>query len=193
MHTDVGNIIKVPKIEESEDTVALSGAAIDALRERALIQQKERREYEALYGAGSWHDTGLIFTDYDGTFLDQSASSRKFKRKVKAAGVPPIRFHDQRHTTATLMYRTDTHPKTMADQLRHAYVSTTLEMYTHKVSPLERRVAEDVSRLVGLGDPEENPKERSVRPANPKRIPKPRAVDVMRLLCDLACGSLSGV
>ena len=52
---------------------------------------------------------------------------RTFKRTIAAAGVPDIRFHDLRHTHATLLFQADVHPKIVSERLGHATIGLTLD------------------------------------------------------------------
>lgn len=67
---------------------------------------------------------------------------RSFFPLLKRAGMPRIRFHDLRHTAATLMMGQSVHPKVVADMLGHSQISTTLDLYSH-VSPTMQRQATD--------------------------------------------------
>src|SRR5215212_6745406 len=70
--------------------------------------------------------------------------NRSFKPLLKRLGLPPIRFHDLRHTFATLMLSNGEHPKIVQEILGHAQITLTLDTYSH-VSP--RMQAGAISRL----------------------------------------------
>lgn len=65
---------------------------------------------------------------------------RSFADLIKEAGVKKIRFHDLRHTCATLLLEADTHPKVVQERLGHANISLTLDTYSH-VSPTMQKGA----------------------------------------------------
>ena len=56
---------------------------------------------------------------------------RSFKPLLKRAGLPPIRFHDFRHTAATLLLSKGVHPKFVQELLGHATISQTMDTYSH--------------------------------------------------------------
>jgi integrase len=60
-----------------------------------------------------------------------------------------IRFHDLRHTAATLMLSQGVHPKVASEMLGHATVAITLDRYSHVTETMQRTAAESVSRLLG--------------------------------------------
>ena len=56
---------------------------------------------------------------------------RSFKPLLERAGLPPIRFHDLRHTCATLLLSKGVNPKIVQEMLGHANISVTLDTYSH--------------------------------------------------------------
>jgi integrase len=67
---------------------------------------------------------------------------------VKAFGVPRIRFHDLRHTAATLMLAQGAHPKVVSERLGHPSVSITLDLYSHGVPSLQQDAAAKLGSLL---------------------------------------------
>jgi integrase len=95
--------------------------------------------YEARSGAmhrklraTDYEDSGLVIATGKGTPLDaQNIVNRHFKPLLKRAGVPDIRWHDLRHTCATLLLSRGTHPKLVRHLLGHASIGITLDRYAH--------------------------------------------------------------
>jgi integrase len=83
--------------------------------------------------AGLWHDHGLVFATEVGTPLHRgNLTSRSFKPLLEKASLPPsVRFHDLRHTCATLLLGKGVHPKLVQELLGHSNVSITLDTYSH--------------------------------------------------------------
>ena len=109
--------------------VALAAPVVEALR-RHKTKQAERR-----LAAERWTDLGLVFDRGDGHWLFQSQWQR-FHRKVCAkAGVPYIRHHDLRHTSASLELETGAHPKIVADRLGHSTIAMTPACRNPRESP----------------------------------------------------------
>lgn len=66
----------------------------------------------------------------------------RHRPRAEKAGLPAIRFHDLRHTAATLMMGWGVHPKVVSEMLGHSQVSITLDLYSH-VTPTMQREATD--------------------------------------------------
>jgi integrase len=66
---------------------------------------------------------------------------RSFEPLLKKAGLPRIRFHDLRHTSATLLLGQGVHPKIVSEMLGHTRISTTLDLYSHVTPTMQREAA----------------------------------------------------
>jgi integrase len=81
-----------------------------------------------------YSDDGLLFTSEIGTLVNPSnLRQRSFARLLKRGGLPLIRFHDLRHTCATLLFSRGVHPKHVQELLGHATVAITLDIYSHVI------------------------------------------------------------
>jgi len=78
-----------------------------------------------------WQDYDLVFPSTVGTPQWGGNLSRAFKAALRRAGLPEVRFHDLRHTCATLLLRQGVNPKYVQELLGHANVSLTLNVYSH--------------------------------------------------------------
>ncbi len=81
--------------------------------------------------AGLWSDHGLVFPSTIGTPISGGNLNRSFKALLERAGLPAVRFHDLRHTCATLLLRQGVNPKYVQELLGHADISLTLNVYSH--------------------------------------------------------------
>ncbi|HEX5505336.1 MAG TPA: site-specific integrase, partial [Thermomicrobiales bacterium] len=92
---------------------------------------------------------------------------REFKRLLQRADLPAIRFHDLRHTNATLLLGSGVHPKVVPERLGHSQVGITLNTYSHVLPGLGREAVERLGAALGGGD-EEGPAEPEIpeRPAH---------------------------
>ena len=61
-----------------------------------------------------------------------------FSRLLDAAGLPSIRFHDLRHTAATIFFLRGIHPKVVSEMLGHSTISVTLDLYSHVLPNMQR-------------------------------------------------------
>jgi integrase len=86
---------------------------------------------------GEQGDKDLVFGSSTGTpWAPQNLVRRNFKPLLKRAGLPDIRFHDLRHTCATLLFSRNVHPKVVQEMLGHSTISLTLDTYSHYVPSL---------------------------------------------------------
>ena len=67
--------------------------------------------------------------------------NHSFKPLLKKAGLPPIRFHDLRHTCATLLLSKDVNPKVVSEMLGHSSISVTLDIYSHLLPDMQEKAA----------------------------------------------------
>jgi integrase len=109
-------------------SLKLTDTAIDALRRHKIAQYEERRQLGSL-----WEDHDLVFPSESGRPMRAwSLIGGPFKRIWKRAGLPErTRFHDLRHTCATLLLTQGVHPKFVQELLGHATISITLDTYSH--------------------------------------------------------------
>jgi integrase len=123
--TGKGIAYSEPKTHRSRRPVALSPETVQVLREHRRAQAERRLELGPVYA-----DNGLVFASPTGHPLDDSNLRRAFGRIVAEAGLPRLRFHDLRHTAATLMLQAGVHPKVVSERLGHATVGITLDTYS---------------------------------------------------------------
>lgn len=132
------------KSAKGRRTMPLSTLAVSALRKHR-VQQLEAR----LALGEAWEEHGLVFTTAIGTPLCPShLRNRSFTPLLVRAGLPPVRFHDLRHTAATLLLAQGVHPRLVQEQLGHARVNITLDTYSHVTAPMMEGVANVMDALL---------------------------------------------
>ncbi len=131
-----------PKTAKSRRPVDLPPLAFAILRRWRKQQAQER-----LAAGPLWKDSGLVCTAEDGGPLDPDRVTKAFSKAVKALGLPPVTFHDLRHTHATMLFKAGTHPKLVQERLGHSQVGITLDLYSHAVPGLGKEVALTVDRM----------------------------------------------
>jgi integrase len=100
---------------------------VEALRRHRARQAEEKLGIGSLYS-----NQDLIFASTIGTPLEASnIMNRSFKPLLKRADLPEIRFHDLRHTAATLLLSRGVHPKLVQELLGHATITQTMDTYSH--------------------------------------------------------------
>jgi integrase len=118
-----------PKTRRSRRTVHLTDAAAEALRSHLERQLEDIGRLGDRYG-----DHGLVFTSGVGTLIHPTHLRRRsFAPLLQRTGLPQIRFHDLRHTCATLLLVRNVPPKYVQELLGHATVAITLDTYSHVI------------------------------------------------------------
>ncbi len=127
------------------------------VRETALKSHHSRRTIdlapsvvEALLAlpAGDDPERDFVFRSTAGGPIDPDNVDRAFKRHLTAAGLPDVRFHDLRHTHASLLIAAGVHPKAIQARLEHASITTTLNTYGHLMPSAFQGVGERLDALL---------------------------------------------
>ena len=108
--------------------------------------------------------------------VDPNAAYRHMKTLLQRAGLPSIRFHDLRHTFATLVLENGKDVKTLSAMLGHVSAATTLDIYTHITDDMQRAAAENIDRGIGKAAPQEDASEPGQETV-PAQAEKPRMTD----------------
>lgn len=124
--------------------LVLLDQAACALRQRRKQQLEERMAAPP----GQYQKTDLIFTDHLGRPLDPSGLTRRFKRLATKAGFPNLRFHDLRHTFATMMLEMGIHPKVVQEYLGHETIGITMDTYSHVVPGVHQEAVTRVNEYL---------------------------------------------
>ena len=117
-------------------SVALGPTVVSVLRDH----RRQQAEAQLLLGA-EWQDRDLVFPNEFGDFLSTTTIGRALRRVIERAGLPRIRFHDLRHTAATIMLSNGTHPKIVSEMLGHSTIAITLDLYSHVTPNMQREAA----------------------------------------------------
>jgi integrase len=129
----------------SRRTIDLPHKAVEA-----LWSQRKRQLEEQLRGGAKWQDHGLVFASSKGTPMDaQNIVNRYFKPLLRRTRLPEIRWHDLRHTCATLLLGRGVHPKMVQHLMGHASIQLTLDRYSHWIPSMGRHAAEGMDEALG--------------------------------------------
>ena len=140
---DRGLVFSSPKSQAGERAVLLSMDTIKRLRGHHVVQY-----YEKLFAENRWQENDLIFPSTVGTPLDPRNLIRNFKAILRQAELPDIRFHDLRHTAATLMLQQGIHPKVVQERLGHADIALTLNTYSHVLPDIQEEAVQKMDRVL---------------------------------------------
>jgi integrase len=117
--------LRAPKTADSQAPVPLPAFVVERLRAHRAAQNALR-----LQAGADWIDQDLVFCTARGTPLNGSAVTHTFQKRLVAAGVAPLRFHDLRHAAASLVFAAGASMKEVQVILRHSRLSTTADIYT---------------------------------------------------------------
>ena len=132
-----------PKTKNSRRAVLLGPTVIELLKIHLVNQEDERKKAGA-----RWQENGLIFPTPIGTPKNQSNLYREFKEFLAKANLPQIRFHDLRHTAATLLLNHGIAPIIVSRRLGHHKTSMTLDIYGHLITELQDEAADLIDELI---------------------------------------------
>lgn len=136
-HRDGTFTFRQPKTRKSRRRISLAPETVAVLRAHRARQLAERLKMGSAWVSSKsgtvpveWDD--LVFTSEIGMPLQATGIVRStFRRLLRRAGLPQIRFHDLRHTSATLLLGANKNPKVVSELLGHATVAITLDVYSH--------------------------------------------------------------
>lgn len=131
-----------PKTLAGRRTIKLNEDTLDMLR-----AQKERQAVEKAFAGSDWQEMGLVFTSTIGTVLNRSNVRKEFKRILALAELPDIRFHDLRHTTASILLNNGVPAIVVSKLLGHSKVSITEDIYGHLVPTMQDLSAQVMSKF----------------------------------------------
>ncbi len=88
-----------------------------------------------------------MFARADGRPLSVTTTWKRWRRLLEAAHVRTVRFHDARHTAASLLLSRGVHPKVVSEMLGHSTVAITLDVYSHVTPAMHREAAHVMDRI----------------------------------------------
>jgi integrase len=123
-----------PKTESSRRTIVLPKFVVDSL----LAHRAEQQDIKLVAG-DTWVDQNYVFCTAKGRHLHPNPIVVAFKKVLKRAGLPDIRFHDLRHTAATMLLELGVHPKIVQERMGHSEISMTMDIYSHVMPTMQRQ------------------------------------------------------
>src|SRR5262249_27830641 len=135
-----------PKTAKSRRVVTLAPLAVEALRVHRALQVRDRH-----FAGSRWQSSELVFTTSIGTPIEPRNATRSFKRLIQRSGLPDMRFHDLRHSFATLLLMQGAAPRVVMEMLGHSQISLTMNTYSHVIPAMQRDAAAKLDSLLRDG------------------------------------------
>ncbi len=127
-----GYVESEPKTSRSRRTIKLPAFVIDI-----LIQHREYQAEQQRTAGDAWVTKGLVFTNAWGDYYSPSTMLKVFKRFLESIDMPHMRFHDLRHSAASILLAMKVHPKVVQEILGHSQITTTMDIYSHAMPSLQ--------------------------------------------------------
>jgi len=141
--TKQGIVFTEPKTETSKRSIAISKDISQILKKVQVEQLKDRIRLGHLY-----QNNDLVCCNDNGDFINPKNFSRDFHNLLKANNFKIIRFHDLRHTHASLLVKLGVHPKEISNRLGHSDIQITMNLYSHIYEETDKETANIFSKLI---------------------------------------------
>ena len=127
-----------PKTATSRRIIHLPRFVIDALKKHREMQFQKRES------ASQWKDRDLVFSNRKGGYMRPAHIFIDFKQLLKQAGLPEIRFHDLRHSAASIWLALGINPKVIQELLGHSNIRVTLDVYSHVLPTMHKEAMDSL-------------------------------------------------
>ena len=139
-----GYVESEPKTAKGRRMIKLPVFVVDILVRHKAQQEEQRREV-----GSTWIDKDLVFTNAQGYYYSSSTLRKVFRRFLVSIGLPHMRFHDLRHSAATILLAMKVHPKVVQEILGHSQIAMTLDVYSHALPSMQEDVTKQWDREFG--------------------------------------------
>lgn len=140
--TGRGHVESEPKTTSSRRRIVLPAVTLQALKDHQQRQEQIRSKL-----GDKWHEQGLVFAGRYGRYLHTASLAKTLNRLLAQAGLPHMRFHDLRHSAATILLAAGVHPKMVQELLGHSTIAMTMDIYSHVLPPMQQEVANKMDGL----------------------------------------------
>ncbi|EJQ42365.1 hypothetical protein IEE_03930 [Bacillus cereus BAG5X1-1] len=142
LSSDGKDLLPYTKTKSGSRTIDLPEETVTALKMHWLFIRGEREKNRF------YKNLDLVVCTEFGTPTHKSNIRRVFKSIIEKADIPKIRFHDMRHTHATLLLLQGVNPKIVSERLGHADVRITLDTYSHLLPSMQKETALNFGKLL---------------------------------------------
>ncbi|HTK09131.1 MAG TPA: site-specific integrase [Ktedonobacteraceae bacterium] len=152
MGDGAGSLIEAePKTRQSRRNIVLTVFAVSALRKHRVLQG----QWQELAG-DAWEDNDYVFCTPLGHGIHPNTLHNQFRALLKKAGLPAIRFHDLRHSVATLLLGQGVHPKVVQEILGHSQIAITMDVYSHVLPAMHQDAMDKLNLTFNTQDGEDD-------------------------------------
>ncbi|TAM82137.1 MAG: site-specific integrase [Candidimonas sp.] len=146
-----GGAVGPPKSERGLRTIALSAEIVTLLRQHHARQAERRLALGPRYQDGGW-----VFATRYGASYKPTAAVKHFGKVLERAGLPPMRWHDLRHTACSLLVAAGVPIPVVAQRAGHASAAFTMATYAHAVPGGQDAAVQATASLFHEGPPKKN-------------------------------------
>ena len=136
-------VVRPPKSARSSRLVPLTRSTVEM-----LTGHRKEAEHTAGVNGRALATQNYIFAGHDGKPFRPDSLSQAFRRAAARLGLQGVRFHDTRHTHASLMLKAGVHPKVVSERLGHSSITITLDTYSHVMPGLQEAAAERLDQVM---------------------------------------------
>lgn len=147
-----------PKTKKSRRTIPLPDPVVQVLKKLKAQQAQEALAWKGLHKdlpdnkKPPFNPLNLVFCTELGEPINPEFISRSFKRDLKKAGLPEIRFHDLRHGHATMLLELGEDIKVISDRLGHSTITLTADTYSHVRERMQRQASNRLEQVFNLNN-----------------------------------------
>jgi integrase len=128
-----GFIENDPKTKAGRRKVTLPDIVVEALKRHREGQEEVKQKLGT-----RWRGKGLVFCNTVGGFWNPEKMTKVFHKVLDQAGLPYMRFHDLRHSAATILLTMGVHPKVVQELLGHSTIAMTMDIYSHFLPSMQK-------------------------------------------------------
>jgi integrase len=140
----MGYVVGEPKSKAGRRKIALSSVVVEVLKEHKMRQEQARTQM-----GKKWQEYGLIFCNVYGGYFNPGRVWYLFKKLLKQAGLPDVRFHDLRHGAATVLLAAKMDLKAVSELLGHSSVAVTVDIYQSVLPEQQQEIVNKMDDLYG--------------------------------------------
>ncbi|KOS01815.1 site-specific integrase, partial [Paenibacillus polymyxa] len=138
------------KTTAGERKISIPNQLIAILEEQRRLHEAYKVKWKREFGDGFINMDIVIFNLKNGKTVFPANLSKAYKKDVISAKLPHIRFHDMRHTHATMLLEKKMNVKVISERLGHSKISVTLDTYSHVLPSMQQEVADELEQMIML-------------------------------------------